>query len=47
MNLLMPIVAENSMTLLFVSHDYSLASFFSAVQSLDDFNQVGGINDAS
>ena len=47
MNLLMPMVAENSMTLLFVSHDYSLANFFSAVQSLDDFNQVGGINDAS
>lgn len=47
MNLLMPMVAENSMTLLFVSHDYSLSSFFSKTQSLGDFNLVEGINDAS
>jgi len=47
MQLLMPLVAENNMTLLFVSHDLSLSSYFNKVQSLGDFNQVGGINHAS
>ena len=47
MQLLMPMVAENNMTLLFVSHDLSLSSYFNKVQSLGDFNQVEGINHAS
>jgi putative ABC transport system ATP-binding protein len=47
MQLLMPMVAENNMTLLFVSHDLSLSSYFNQVQSLGDFNQVEGINHAS
>ena len=43
MRLLMPIVAENRMTLLFVSHDQSLATYFTKVESLDDFNRVEGL----
>ena len=44
MRLLMPIVAENRMTLLFVSHDQSLATYFTKVESLNDFNRVGGLD---
>ena len=40
MRLLMTIVAENRMTLLFVSHDQSLANYFTKVESLNDFNRV-------
>jgi putative ABC transport system ATP-binding protein len=40
MELLMPMVAEHQMTLLFVSHDLSLSSYFSRVESLDDFNHL-------
>ena len=43
MKLLMPIVAENRMTLLFVSHDQSLATYFTKVESLNDFNRVEGL----
>lgn len=43
MRLLMPIVAENRMTLLFVSHDQSLATYFTKVESLNDFNRVEGL----
>ena len=38
MQLLMPMVTENKMTLLFVSHDKSLSSYFEKVESLSDFN---------
>ena len=47
MKLLMPMAADNNMTLLFVSHDHSLSSYFTSVESLGDFNQVEGINNAS
>jgi putative ABC transport system ATP-binding protein len=40
MELLMPMVKDNQMTLLFVSHDLSLSSYFSRVESLDDFNHL-------
>ena len=43
MRLLMSIVAENRMTLLFVSHDQSLATYFTKVESLNDFNRVEGL----
>lgn len=43
MRLLMPIVAENRITLLFVSHDQSLATYFTKVESLNDFNRVEGL----
>ena len=43
MRLLMPIVAENRMTLLFVSHDQSLTTYFTKVESLNDFNRVEGL----
>ena len=39
-SMLMPLVAENDMTLLFVSHDTSLAQYFTRVQALDEFNKV-------
>lgn len=42
MDLLMTIVADNNMTLLFVSHDLSLSSYFNNVESLHDINQLGG-----
>lgn len=40
MALLRAIVEENKMTLLFVSHDLSLANSFKRVESLSDFNHV-------
>jgi putative ABC transport system ATP-binding protein len=40
MELLMPMVAENQMCLLFVSHDHRLSSYFDRVESLDDFNHL-------
>ena len=43
MQLLMPMVSDNNMTLLFVSHDLSLSSYFPKVESLNDFNQLEGI----
>jgi putative ABC transport system ATP-binding protein len=42
MQLLMPMVTKNKMTLLFVSHDLSLSNYFSRVESLGDFNRVEG-----
>ena len=42
MELLMPMVKDNQMTLLFVSHDLSLSSYFSRVESLDDINHLEG-----
>ena len=42
MALLMSTVAENQMTLIFVSHDLSLSGYFSQVQQLSDFNQLEG-----
>ena len=42
MQLLMPIVTKNKMTLLFVSHDLPLSNYFSRVESLSDFNRVEG-----
>ena len=42
MQLLMPMVSKNKMTLLFVSHDLSLSNYFSRVESLSDFNRVEG-----
>jgi putative ABC transport system ATP-binding protein len=47
MKLLMPMVAENNMTLLFVSHDHSLSSYFTSVESLGDFNRVESISNVS
>lgn len=42
MELLMPMVNANSMTLLFVSHDLSLSHHFERVESLNDINHVEG-----
>lgn len=42
MQLLMPMVSKNKMTLLFVSHDQSLSSYFEKVESLSDFNRNEG-----
>jgi putative ABC transport system ATP-binding protein len=42
MALLMSTVADNQMTLIFVSHDLSLSGYFSQVQQLSDFNQLEG-----
>jgi len=42
MALLMSMVADNQMTLIFVSHDLSLASYFSQVEKLSEFNQLEG-----
>jgi putative ABC transport system ATP-binding protein len=44
MELLMPMVKDNQMTLLFVSHDLSLVSYFERVESLDDFNHTEASN---
>ena len=44
MKLLMPMVKDNQMTLLFVSHDLSLSSYFERVESLDDFNHLEASN---
>jgi len=43
MKLLMPMVVDNQMTLLFVSHDLSLSSYFTKVESLSDFNSSEAI----
>ena len=40
MTLLMSIVEKNSITLLFVSHDMSLAHYFTRIESLNDINQL-------
>lgn len=40
MELLMPMVTENNMTLLFVSHDLSLANYFPKVESIEEFNRM-------
>jgi putative ABC transport system ATP-binding protein len=42
MKLLMPMVTANQMTLLVVSHDLSLSSHFTKIESLSDFNQLEG-----
>ncbi|MFT6791038.1 MAG: putative ABC transport system ATP-binding protein [Cellvibrionaceae bacterium] len=39
MKLLIPMVADTHMTLLFVSHDLSLSSYFNKVESLSDINR--------
>lgn len=41
MALLMSVVAEHNMTLLFVSHDMSLAEHFTRVEALTDINCIG------
>ena len=41
MALLMSIVAENGITLVFVSHDLSLSSYFNRIESLSDINRSG------
>lgn len=43
MQLLMSIVAESKMTLVFVSHDLSLSSYFKKVESLNDINKLGDL----
>jgi len=40
MALLMSIVKEHDITLVFVSHDMSLSSYFTRVESLNDINHV-------
>ncbi|OUR73650.1 ABC transporter ATP-binding protein [Methylophaga sp. 41_12_T18] len=40
MALLMSLVAENNITLLFVSHDMSLANYFNHVEALTDINRI-------
>lgn len=40
MALLMPVVADNDMTLLLVSHDLSLSSYFNRVEVLSEINRV-------
>jgi len=40
MKLLMSVVKDKDITLLFVSHDMSLAHYFNHVESIQDFNQV-------
>lgn len=40
MTLLMSLVKSNNITLLFVSHDLSLAHYFSRVESLNEINQL-------
>ena len=40
MSVLMPLVTEHNMTLLFVSHDLSLAQYFPRVQALKDFSEA-------
>lgn len=42
MQLLMPIVTDTHMTLLFVSHDLSLSSYFNKIESLSDINRSRG-----
>ena len=40
LSVLMPLVEEQKMTLLFVSHDMALAQHFTRVQALSDFSKV-------
>lgn len=40
--LLMPIINDSQTTLLFVSHDLSLSSYFSKIESFGDFNKLEG-----
>lgn len=40
--MLTPLVADHRMTLLFVSHDMSLAKHFGRVEALGEFNAAGG-----
>ncbi|MDF1643258.1 MAG: ABC transporter ATP-binding protein [Pseudomonadales bacterium] len=42
MALLMSIVTDNNITLVFVSHDLSLARYFNRVESLSDINRLDG-----
>ena len=44
MSLLMPLAAEQKLTLLFVSHDMSLARYFDRTDALCDINQVDNRN---
>jgi|TARA_B110000908_G_C10178450_1_gene414407 putative ABC transport system ATP-binding protein len=41
MSALMSLVSQHRITLLFVSHDMSLASYFSRIDALSDINEVG------
>jgi putative ABC transport system ATP-binding protein len=43
MSLLMSIVEDTDMTLVFVSHDLSLSSYFNRVESLTEINQAEGL----
>jgi putative ABC transport system ATP-binding protein len=42
MSALMSLVSEHRITLLFVSHDMSLANYFSRTDALSEINAVGG-----
>lgn len=42
MSILMSLVIRHQITLVFVSHDFSLAQYFDRVESLSDLNQVKG-----
>jgi len=42
MEILFSIVAVNPMTLVFVSHDKTLSSFFKRVESLSEINRLKG-----
>ena len=42
MALLMSMVADNQMTLIFVSHDMSISSYFNRTDQLNAFNQLEG-----
>jgi putative ABC transport system ATP-binding protein len=44
MSVLMSLVAENNITLIFVSHDLSLSRYFQRVDALTDINQLDKIN---
>ncbi|MFT6957811.1 MAG: putative ABC transport system ATP-binding protein [Halieaceae bacterium] len=40
LSVLMPLIAENNITLIFVSHDLSLAKHFTHIQALSDINEA-------
>ena len=40
MSVLMPLLADHKMTLIFVSHDLSLAQYFPRVQALDEISEA-------
>lgn len=42
MGVLLSIVAENDITLVFVSHDLSLSNYFNRIESLSDINRPEG-----